>query len=158
MTDEALMEAFRGGDAQAFDALFRRHAPLVRGYLLRLVMGDHAQADDLVQATFLSVVRARGRFLRGARFKPWLYAIATNAARDARRRRKLEAVTDDGSLPDQEVVAGLAAGAGGLMTLHLHCPNGTLGHLLLFHLVPSALVSLLAVGVRRRLSSASWAP
>ena len=56
------------------------------------------------------------------------------------------------------VVAGLAAGAGGLLTLHLHCPNGTLGHLVVFHVVPWVLVSLLAVGIRRWLPSASWAP
>jgi RNA polymerase sigma factor (sigma-70 family) len=100
MTDEELMEAFRGGDAKAFDTLFSRFAAPVRSYLLRMV-GNGAQADDLVQATFLSVVRARGRFLRGSRFKPWLYAIATNAARDARRRGKSESLTDDGSLPDE---------------------------------------------------------
>jgi RNA polymerase sigma-70 factor (ECF subfamily) len=100
MTDEELMDAFRDGDGKAFDALFSRYASPVRSYLFRMV-GSGAQADDLVQATFLSVVRARGRFLRGSRFKPWLYAIATNAARDARRRSKSEAVTDDGDLPDQ---------------------------------------------------------
>jgi hypothetical protein len=56
------------------------------------------------------------------------------------------------------LVAGLAAGAGGLLTLHLHCPNGTLAHLLVFHLAPWVLVSLVAVGLRRKLPSASWAP
>ncbi len=102
MTDEELMDAFREGDAQAFDALFSRYAPLVRSYLRRMAGGDSAHADDLLQATFLSVVRARGRFSRGARFKPWLYAIATNAARDAHRRGKSEALTDDGTVPEQE--------------------------------------------------------
>jgi RNA polymerase sigma-70 factor (ECF subfamily) len=111
MTDEALMEAFRGGDTKAFDALFTRHAPPVRAYLLRMV-GSQAQADDLVQATFLSVVRARGRFLRGARFKPWLYAIATNAARDARRRGKAEVVTPDGELPEEAAEPGAVKDAG----------------------------------------------
>lgn len=56
------------------------------------------------------------------------------------------------------VVAGLAAGAGGLVTLHLHCTNGTLGHLVVFHLGPWVLVSLAAVGLRRVLPSATWAP
>lgn len=94
------MTRFCGGDEKAFDALFDRHAPAVRGYLGRLV-GNPAQADDLTQATFLSLVRARGRFLPGARFKPWLYAIATNAARDW-RRRKGEQLTLDGELPAGE--------------------------------------------------------
>jgi hypothetical protein len=56
------------------------------------------------------------------------------------------------------VVAGLAAGAGGLVTLHLHCTNGTLGHLVVFHLAPWVLVALAAVALRRVLPSATWAP
>ncbi len=100
VTDEVLMRQFCQGDAGAFDALFARHAAAIRGYLWRST-GSAAAADDLAQETFLSLVRARGRFLDGARFKPWLYAIATNAARDWRRRGKFEAPTDDGTLPEQ---------------------------------------------------------
>jgi RNA polymerase sigma factor (sigma-70 family) len=91
------MELFCQGDEKAFDALFERHAPALRGYLGRLV-GSAAVADDLTQTTFLSLVRARGRFLKGARFKPWLYAIATNAARDSKRRRT-DQLTVTGELP-----------------------------------------------------------
>lgn len=94
------MELFCDGDERAFDALFHRHAPAVRGYLLRLA-GSAAIADDLTQQTFLSLVRARGRFLSGSRFKPWLYAIATNAARD-RKRRRTEELTATGELPADE--------------------------------------------------------
>ena len=99
-SDEALMEQFCEGDAGAFDALFTRHAPAVRGYLARLV-GSNAVADDLTQTAFLSLVRARGRFLKGSKFKPWLYAIATNAARDSRRRGKHEELTPTGELPKE---------------------------------------------------------
>jgi len=98
------MEQFCQGDQGAFDALFERHAATVRGYLYKLT-GSAAAADDLTQTTFLSVVRSRGRFRAGARFKPWLYAIASNAARDARRRGKFEAPTADGALPDEAVDA-----------------------------------------------------
>lgn len=95
------MERFIDGDATAFDALFARHAPAVRGYLQKLT-GSSAAADDLTQVTFVSVVKGRGRFQRGAKVKPWLYAIATNAARDSRRRQKFEAVTKEGELPEHE--------------------------------------------------------
>lgn len=98
-TDEALMAQFSAGDPKAFDVLFQRHAAPVRRYLARLT-GNAASADDLVQATFLSMVKARSRFLPTARFKPWLFAIATNAARDAHRRTRSEMVTDDGALPE----------------------------------------------------------
>jgi RNA polymerase sigma-70 factor (ECF subfamily) len=105
------MEQFCAGDERAFNTLFTRYAPNVRRYVHRLV-GNGAQADDLVQATFLSVVRARGRFLRGARFKPWLYAIATNAARDALRRGKPEQVTNEGEVPEQPAEPALLADPG----------------------------------------------
>lgn len=94
------MERFCQGDARAFDALFSRYARPVHGYLVRLV-GDAAAAEDLSQATFLSLVKARGRFQPGALVKPWLYAIATNAARDhLRRGRRPEDLTREGELPN----------------------------------------------------------
>ncbi len=103
MTDEALMQQFCAGDEKAFDVLFRRHATGLRRYLRRLT-ADALTADDLVQTTFLSVVRARGRFIAGARFTPWLYAIATNATRDLFRRNN-DFVTKTGSVPDEGVWA-----------------------------------------------------
>ncbi len=83
------MLRFCDGDVKAFDVLFTRHAGAVRAYLHRMT-GSAASADDLTQAAFLSVVKARGRYMRGAAFRPWLFAIATNAARDLHRRRKGE--------------------------------------------------------------------
>ena len=96
-SDELLMERFCAGDSGAFDELFRRHAGTVHAFLTRL-SGNRAAADDLTQTTFFSLVRARARFRKGAAFRPWLYAIAANAARDLRRRRRDEA-TDDGAVP-----------------------------------------------------------
>ncbi len=100
------MERFLEGDSKAFDALFSRHAGNLRGYLQRL-SGSAAVADDLTQITFVSMVKGRGRFQRGSRVRPWLYAIATNAARDWRRRTKFESVSDDGELPEREAEPGI---------------------------------------------------
>jgi RNA polymerase sigma-70 factor (ECF subfamily) len=97
-SDEGLMARFCDGDLPAFEILFQRYRQVIRAYLARLVGPVHA--DDLAQATFLSVVRARGRFDRKARFKPWLYAIATNAARDYLRRRR-EELTPTGELSSE---------------------------------------------------------
>lgn len=91
------MERFVQGQAQAFDVLFARHAGGVRRYLARVA--GPAAADDLTQTTFLSLVRARGRYRLDLAFKPWLYAIATNAARDHLRRKKPEELTFDGAPP-----------------------------------------------------------
>ena len=98
VSDEELMTRFAQGEASAFDALFERHAASVHAYLSRVVGGGTA-ADDLAQATFLSVVRSRGRYHAGIQFRPWLYAIATNAARDYFRRSGREQLTEKGELP-----------------------------------------------------------
>jgi len=98
-TDEELMERFCDGDHTAFEALFTRHAGGVQGFLTRMVR-DGPLAEDLLQTTFLSVVRSRGRYERGTRFTPWLMTIAANAARDAlRRRQHREAFSRDASVP-----------------------------------------------------------
>lgn len=96
------MQRFCAGDEGAFEALFERHAAPVRGMLGRL-SGDRTLAADLTQATFLSLVKGRGRFMPGAKFKPWLYAIAMNALRDHHRRHRRERLTDDGDVPEESI-------------------------------------------------------
>jgi RNA polymerase sigma-70 factor, ECF subfamily len=81
-SDEHLMAAVQAGDQVALAALVtRRHGPLL-GYLYRLVGGDRQLAEDLVQETMLHVLRQR-TYQVGRPFKPWLYRIATNLARDS---------------------------------------------------------------------------
>jgi RNA polymerase sigma-70 factor (ECF subfamily) len=75
------MERFCQGDAAAFDALYQRHRAGLHGFFRRMT-GSASTADDLLQVAFLNLVRARERYARGEPFKPWLYAIARNAARD----------------------------------------------------------------------------
>ncbi|HEX6480411.1 MAG TPA: RNA polymerase sigma factor [Ktedonobacteraceae bacterium] len=80
-SDEQLMTAVMAGDQVALAALVtRHHAPLL-GYLYRLVGGDRPLAEDLVQETLLHVLRQR-TYRSNRPFKPWLYTIATNLARD----------------------------------------------------------------------------
>ena len=83
------MGRFCNGDEAAFTALHARHAPRVHRYLRRLT-GNTVTAQELVQNTFVSLVISRGRYKAGAPVRPWLYAIATNAARDHFRRRGKE--------------------------------------------------------------------
>ncbi len=80
-SDEQLMASMIAGDQQALATLVtRHHAPLL-GYLYRLSGGDRPLAEDLVQETFLRLLRQRAR-PADCPFKPWLYKIATNLARD----------------------------------------------------------------------------
>ncbi|WP_244923815.1 RNA polymerase sigma factor [Enhygromyxa salina] len=85
-SDEALMTAYVGGDARALRELFRRHAPR----LIRVMaghLGSTADAQDVVQAAFLNLHRARRDFRAGSRLQPWLYTIAYNLMRDHHRYR-----------------------------------------------------------------------
>lgn len=88
-SDEAMLRRFQQGDRAGFDALFSRYAGPLTSYLTRLT-GSAAAAEDAVQLTFLSVVRSRDQFLMGSKVRPWLYAIASNAARDRHRRTRRE--------------------------------------------------------------------
>lgn len=88
--DEDLMERFRDGDAKAFEVLLERHERGVFHFILRFVQ-DREQANDLLQESFLRVVKNAKSYSRKARFTTWLYTIARNqcidAARKARHRR-----------------------------------------------------------------------
>jgi len=83
------MQRVQTGDTAAYHALFQRHHARVYGYLLRRSR-DPQVAADLYQETFLSVYRARETWHPGKPFRPWLFTIAANAARDhARKVRRL---------------------------------------------------------------------
>ncbi len=59
-----------------------RHYDPLLGYLYRLARGDRALAQDLAQETFLRALRGIDGYQVPRPFKPWLYAIATNLARN----------------------------------------------------------------------------
>ena len=81
-TDEALAHSVQQGNMQDLQTLVERyHGPLL-GYLYRLTSGDEALAQDLVQEAFLRVLHSIAQYQYPRRFKPWLYAIATNLGRD----------------------------------------------------------------------------
>lgn len=84
-SDESLMARHRQGDADAFEALVRRHSGGLLGFLLHMTR-DRGRAEDLFQETFLRVHKKADTFKLEQRFKAWLYAIAAHAAIDAQRR------------------------------------------------------------------------
>jgi RNA polymerase sigma-70 factor (ECF subfamily) len=104
-SDDALMARFCRGDEAAFDALYEKYAGLVFGFLNRMLR-DPAAAEDTMQATFLSFVRARGRYQAGTSVRGWLFAIATNAGRDALRRQ--QARREEPASPTLEAAPGEA--------------------------------------------------
>jgi len=82
--DKSLIDAHLEGDREAFAELVRRHGGIVLGYL-RKMTGRPELAEDLFQETFKRV-HEKAHTLRGSRFRPWLFKIATNVALDGIRR------------------------------------------------------------------------
>lgn len=74
-------------DRAAFGALYRRYLDRVYGYAFYL-LGDHHDAEDATERTFLAALDAIGRFRdEGASFRSWLFRIAHNQIANALRGR-----------------------------------------------------------------------
>ena len=89
MLEQALVQRWQAGDADAFEQLYARHATAI--YRLGWAMLQQAQAaEDVVQETFLRAHKARQRFNpTRASFGTWLYQIALNYCRSYLRRKRL---------------------------------------------------------------------
>src|SRR5262245_3988481 len=84
-SDNQLLDRFHvSGDEAAFDALVRRHGPLVMG-VCRRMLRHHQDAEDAFLATFLLLARKAASIRRRAALASWLYGVARRAAGDARR-------------------------------------------------------------------------
>jgi RNA polymerase sigma-70 factor (ECF subfamily) len=95
-TDVSRTEALDGTsagfviDEETFRAFYERTARGVWAYLAR-VTGDRQLADDLLQETFYRFLRAAAMHDNESHRRNSLYRIATNLARDARRRTLIRA-------------------------------------------------------------------
>jgi RNA polymerase sigma-70 factor, ECF subfamily len=87
-SDESLLAAYIDHrDRHSFAILVKRYQRELYSFLRRY-LGDAEMAEDAFQGTFLQVHSKCHLFESGRRFRPWLYAIATNQAIDVRRRNK----------------------------------------------------------------------
>jgi RNA polymerase sigma factor (sigma-70 family) len=97
--DELLAIRCQLGERAGFEALIARwHAPLWR-YLRRLVNSD-AAADDLVQDTWLRVMRGITGLRDARRIRPWLFGIARRVAMDRLRAQYARRADDDANLEE----------------------------------------------------------
>lgn len=86
--DDALLVVRVGeGDAGAYRELVRRHAERLHHFTLRLLRND-ADAEDVVQDTFLRLWLCASEYIPTARVATWLHRIAHNLAMDRLRSRK----------------------------------------------------------------------
>ena len=96
-----LVERAKGGDSQAFGALYDRFQPEILRYLTHRTRDPEA-AEDLTQQVFLKAWQAIPRFeQRGVPFKAWLYRMAHNQMVDHFRTRKPTTELGDFDLPDE---------------------------------------------------------
>lgn len=97
--DERLALRIQQGEQAALAELVERHHSRLIGFLYRMTGGDRALAEDLAQESFLRVLRSIEHYRHPRPFKAWLYAIATNIARDhyksAESRRTTNAEDDE---------------------------------------------------------------
>jgi RNA polymerase sigma-70 factor (ECF subfamily) len=82
--DEQLLADHRHGDPTAFPLLVFRYQRELYHFLVRF-LGDRASAEDVFQEAFLQVHQSADQFDVERRFKPWLFTIAANKARDLLR-------------------------------------------------------------------------
>lgn len=86
-SDEQLLSEHCRGRHDRFELLVRRYTQELFHCVYRLV-GSAAAAEDVVQETFLQVHLSAKRFDPGRKFRPWVFTIAVNKARDALRARR----------------------------------------------------------------------
>ena len=105
--DAELMLRVKQGDGASFGVLLEKHRASVIHFVYRLVQ-EQAIAEELAQEVFLRVYRSRSSYAPTAKFKTWLFRIATHLAlnwlRDERHARGQERL-DDGpaDLPARQI-------------------------------------------------------
>jgi RNA polymerase sigma-70 factor, ECF subfamily len=100
--DVALLARLRAGDEQAFRALVQRyHASMLR--VARLHVRDAQAAEEVVQETWMAVVKGLERFEERSTLQTWLFRILSN-------RAKTRGVRESRSTPFSALVAAEASG------------------------------------------------
>ncbi|HEV2859960.1 MAG TPA: RNA polymerase sigma factor [Pyrinomonadaceae bacterium] len=109
--DHALARAAAGGDASAFEELYRRHNRRVYSLCMRMTQ-NVAEAEDLTQDVFVQLMRNVGSFRGESAFTTWLHRLTTNLVlmhfRKMRGRR--EQTTEEGVMPEAPTVGGSVGG------------------------------------------------
>lgn len=102
--DLPLLDRILEGDARAFEELVHRHQH--RAYRVAIgIIGNHEDAEEAMQQTFLRVHQHVAEFSRASKFSTWMTRIAINEALQIRRRRRpnvsLDEMqdTDEGLMP-----------------------------------------------------------
>ena len=91
--ERIMVTAALAGDDEAFETVIRTYSRRVYVVAYAIVQ-DVAEAEDLVQDTFLKAHNQRGKLREPEKFPAWLLTVARNGARDRLRRRRPQADAD----------------------------------------------------------------
>jgi len=110
-TDEDLLLEYRcTGVREAFEELVHRYERELYKYLYHC-LGNADNAEDAFQKTFLAVLKECDKFDASREFRPWLYRIAANKAKDHHRQKKMLSI--DVSFRGNDDVYAIADGIAG---------------------------------------------
>ena len=87
ITDEELIKNFQNGDINSYNQLVYRYKDKLFNYIIQFVK-DAAQAEDLLQDTFLKLYTHKNSYKEIAKFSTWIYTIAGNYAKTELRKYK----------------------------------------------------------------------
>jgi RNA polymerase sigma-70 factor (ECF subfamily) len=93
--ERSLVARLRAADTGAFDEVYDRYRPRVFAFLLRMTR-SRTVAEDLLDETWLRLVRHAPRLLADTRLGPWLFTVARNLYWNHRR----DALVEETSVPD----------------------------------------------------------
>jgi RNA polymerase sigma factor (sigma-70 family) len=99
-SDARLAKLAAAGDERAFTAIFERYHQEIYRYC-RAILGDSHEAQDALQSTMASALRALPGERREIELRPWLYRIAHNESITLVRRRRRTVESAEGDLPAQ---------------------------------------------------------
>ena len=114
--DLALAERCRGGDFEAFEAIYREHSSKLFGLTMRM-LGNRTDAEDMLQDIFLAAHRKLGSYRGDARLGTWLFRLAMNQCLDhlrsksARMTQATSSLDDDHAMEPVSPVSGPAVAA-----------------------------------------------
>ena len=89
MTDEALMSAVKNGNLDLASDLYDRYSKRLYNYFVKISLNREA-SNDLMQNTFLRVIKYRHTYKDGNPFKAWIFQIGRNVFADYLRKEKMK--------------------------------------------------------------------
>ena len=126
-TEALLIADLCEGDETALAPLVEKYKRMVYRLAMQITK-NHADADDVMQETFIKVYRSIRTFRKDAAFETWLYRIAVNEALNfvKRRDRQRESTLETASEAEYEVITRYRAQIAN--DPHIHAEKAELRH------------------------------